>query len=68
MIDTANEVVATEPVGSSPYGVAITPDEKHAYVTNRDSNNVSVIDTASNMVVATIPVRNTPTAVAITRR
>jgi hypothetical protein len=29
---------------------AVTPDGKHVYVVNFNSNNVSVIDTASNMV------------------
>jgi YVTN family beta-propeller protein len=35
MIDTAcNTVLATVPVGISPKRVAISPDGKHAYVTN----------------------------------
>ena len=35
MIDTATGVVsATIPVGTIPIGLAITPDGKHAYVTN----------------------------------
>jgi YVTN family beta-propeller protein len=56
-IDTAdNTVAATVPVGRFPAGVAVTPDGKHAYVTNLNSNNVSLIDTTSNIVVATIPV------------
>ena len=37
-----------------------------AYVTNQSSNNVSVIDTATNAVVgSTIPVGTTPQGVAI---
>ena len=36
--------------------MAITPDGTRAYVTNPDSNSVSVIDTATNSVVATIAV------------
>lgn len=32
-----------------------------AYITNSDSNNVSVIDTAANTVVATVAVGNGPT-------
>ena len=56
MIDTAtNMVVATDPGGGSPVGVAVTPDGKHAYVTNGNAvshSTVSVIDTATNMVVA----------------
>jgi len=37
-----------------------------AYVADLGSNNVSVIDTASNIVVATVGVGNLPVAVAIT--
>src|SRR5688572_19976396 len=40
--------------------------EPFAYVTNQDSNTVSVIDTASNTVTATVPVGSTPSSVAIT--
>ena len=55
------------PVGTNPVGVAITPDGKHAYVANVNSNNVSVIDTATNTVVGTpIPVVNGPEGVAVT--
>ncbi|HXN88337.1 MAG TPA: YncE family protein, partial [Methylocella sp.] len=64
--DTATNTVeaATIPVGSGPFGVAVAPDGKHVYVT--DSNNVSVIATASNTVVATIPVGSGPFGVAVT--
>ncbi len=37
-----------------------------AYVTNRSTGNVSVIDTSTNAVVATVPVGGAPIAVAIT--
>src|SRR5438270_468762 len=37
-----------------------------AYVTDANSNTVSVIDTATNTVVATVPVGVTPGGVAIT--
>jgi YVTN family beta-propeller protein len=53
-------------VGSSPFGVAITPDGAFAYVANLSSNNVSVIATATNTVVATVPVGTGPRFVAIT--
>jgi YVTN family beta-propeller protein len=70
VIDTAsNTVVGTPiPVGNAPYAgaVAVTPDGKHVYVVNTNTNTVSVIDTASNMVVGTpIPVGNAPAAVAV---
>ena len=67
MIDTAtNTVVATVTVGTGPVGVAVTPDGKHAYVTNVVPNTVSVIDTATNTVVATIRWGLIPQGVAVT--
>ncbi|MGW2556455.1 YncE family protein, partial [Streptomyces sp. NPDC001635] len=54
-------------VGTRPVGVAITPDGKHAYITNFGSNNVSVIDTTTNTLVGNpIPVGTRPVGVAIT--
>jgi YVTN family beta-propeller protein len=44
VIDTAsNTVVANDPVGGFPEGVATTPDGTHAYVTNVFDDSVSVI-------------------------
>jgi YVTN family beta-propeller protein len=65
VIDTAGKMVVATPVGDSPFAVAVTPDGKHAYVTNNVSNNVSVIDSASNTVVATVPVGSNPVGVGI---
>ena len=66
VIDIAiNAVVATVPVGSSPFGVAVHAGIGRAYVANSASNTVSVIDTASNMVVATVPVGSTPAGIAV---
>jgi YVTN family beta-propeller protein len=70
VIDTAsNTVVGTPiPVGGEPEGVAVTPDGKHAYVTNAafSIGSVSVIDTAANTVGDTIPVGTAPFGVAVT--
>src|SRR5262249_57828663 len=38
---------------------------QNAYITNRDANTVSVIDTTSNTVAATIPVGSGPVGVAV---
>ncbi|MGH3940948.1 MAG: hypothetical protein ACRDTG_20380 [Pseudonocardiaceae bacterium] len=38
-------VTATITVGDRPSDVAVSPDGRHAYITNRDSDSVSVIDT-----------------------
>src|SRR6516165_5944247 len=57
-----NTVIATIPVGSSPLGVAVTPDGRKVYVANSGSNNVFVIDTASNLVLAVVSVGIQPVA------
>lgn len=59
--------LTTVPVGTSPIGVAVTPNNARVYVTNFGSGNVSVIDTATNSVIGLpIPVGIEPHAVAIT--
>ncbi len=66
VINTAtNTVVATIPVGTYPYSVAINPAGTRVYVTNYSTNNVSVIDTATNTVVATVAVGTNPFGVTI---
>ncbi|MEV0946128.1 YncE family protein [Rhodococcus sp. NPDC049939] len=53
VIDTAtNSVTNTIEVDGDPYGVAITPDGTHAYITT--VNGVSVIDTRTNTVTDTV--------------
>jgi len=52
-------------VGVSPRDVAATPDGKYVYVANDGSDNVSVIDTASNTVAATVAAGTNPGGVAI---
>ncbi len=72
MIDTATNSGGGHPVppgGVFPIGVAVTPDGKHVYVANEGSNNVSVIDTATNTVeAATIALSTAPFAWASCRR
>ena len=46
--------------------MTVGPDGKRAYVANHSSNDVSVIDTATNTVVATVVVGASPIAVAPT--
>ena len=58
VVDVASgDIVTTIPVGnigSSPQGVAFSPDGATAYVSNYQDNTVDVIDVASNSVVHTI--------------
>src|SRR5437870_3161107 len=63
VINTATHaVVATIPVGTAPYGVAVNQAGSTAYVANFGSNNVSVITTSTNTVTAIIPVGSGPTS------
>src|ERR1700685_1742798 len=68
VIDTStNTVSATITVGTSPNGVAITPDGSMAYIANGGSSGVvSVIDTSTKNATATISVGEFPTGIAIT--
>jgi YVTN family beta-propeller protein len=53
-------VVKLIPVGHDPQRAAITPDGREVYVTNADSDSVSVIDTRSLTVTNTLQVGNKP--------
>jgi YVTN family beta-propeller protein len=52
-------------VGSAPWGVAVDPDTGMVYVSNYNSDTVSVIKEATSTVTATIPVGPAPEAVAV---
>lgn len=53
-----NTLLRSIPVGDRSTGIAITPDGSTVLVVNFLSNNVSVIDTATDTVTATVPVAN----------
>lgn len=61
----SEELVATIPVGVTPYFPRRTPDGTKVLVPNFGSNTVSVLCTATNKVLATIPVGLAPTSVAV---
>lgn len=66
VIDTSSDaVVATIPVGTGPYGVAVSSDGSRVYVTNYVGNSVSVIDSGSNTVIATVPIATRPYGLAV---
>ena len=52
-------------VGSSPTGVAATPDGAQVYVSNGFAGSVSVIDTQTQKVTTTLPVQTSPAGVAV---
>jgi len=63
VFDTAkHKIIKTVAVGHNPGGVAVTPDGKKVFVANEGSNNVSVIDSATNEVIDTVQVGLTPDA------
>lgn len=66
VISTATQAVAaTIQVGASPEEVAFTADGSTAYVTNGNSGNISIIDTASFTVVNTINTGSYPIGMAV---
>jgi len=65
IIDLAtNSVVATVPVGVSPQGVVANPAGTAVYVANTESNDVTVINTATR-ATTTIPAGNGPVGIAV---
>lgn len=63
---TSNAISQIAPVGSGPIGVAISPDDSTAYVTNADGaggfsgNSITVISLDTNTVTETITVAVAP--------
>jgi YVTN family beta-propeller protein len=51
-------------VGSIPFGIAHNPTNNNMYVSNADSNTVSVINSTTNSVIDTIPTGSTPIGIA----
>ena len=64
MIHSTNTVVSTISVGTNPVNIAYNPQNHNIYVTNSNSNTVSVIDSSTNTVVSTINVGNGPSGIA----
>jgi YVTN family beta-propeller protein len=54
------------PTGKGAEGIAITPDGREVWVTNREADTVSVIDVATLEVAATFPAAQFPIRVKIT--
>jgi len=60
----AQTLITNVPVGSYPVAVAVNTQTNKIYVVNQSSNNVTVIDGATNLP-ATVGVGTSPTALAI---
>jgi YVTN family beta-propeller protein len=52
---TIGQQIATIQVGEDPFDVAVTPDGSRAYVSLLPTEQIKIIDTATNQVVKTIP-------------
>src|ERR1022692_4242522 len=61
----AQTVTATVSAGLAPIAIAVNPVTNTIYVANLDSNNVTVMDGATNTVTATVPVGIGPGAIAV---
>jgi YVTN family beta-propeller protein len=60
-------VVKEIPLPSEARGIAVSPDGSRIYVTNKTTNNVTVIEAATNETVgAPIPVSGSPEEIAVT--
>ena len=59
-IDTADQVIDSIAVGSTPTGVTFAPDGRTAYVTNQFDDNVGVVDVDTRHQSSTIPIPAAP--------
>jgi YVTN family beta-propeller protein len=60
-----NTLVATVPVGDSPFGIAVNLLTRRVYVANAGENKISVIEARTNNVIANVPVAGNPVHVAV---
>jgi YVTN family beta-propeller protein len=64
--DPASLNLVTEvPVGTRPWGIALSKDGKRLYTANGPSNDVSIVDTDSLQVIKRIPAGRSPWGVVL---
>ena len=61
----AETVIAHLGAGETPSAASVNPATNKIYVTNRTSNNVTVIDGATNTITSAVYAGNSPGAVAV---
>jgi YVTN family beta-propeller protein len=61
----SNTETAAITVGAAPHWLTTSTDGRTAYVTDENSNDVSIVDLASRRVVASVPVGNGPRKIAV---
>lgn len=69
VIDLTNaaKLVTEVPVGTRPWGIALSADGNRLYTANGPSNDVSIVDTAALRTVGKIPVGRSPWGVVLER-
>ncbi|TFB08888.1 choice-of-anchor D domain-containing protein, partial [Candidatus Marinimicrobia bacterium MT.SAG.2] len=61
---TSNEIVGNPiSVGGFPWRLTISPSAEQVWVSNRDTDNITVIETSSNTVIGTITAGDGPTGI-----
>jgi YVTN family beta-propeller protein len=69
VVGSATTINSTIPVGTGPVRIAVSPTMNRAYVSNRDSDTISVIDTTTHTVIGGVfvqPAQSAPHGIAVT--
>ena len=67
VIDTATFKISSIKVGKNPDGIMVSADGKKLFVANCGSNDVSIVDTATNKVIKTVKVGREPIRIAMAK-
>jgi YVTN family beta-propeller protein len=62
---TSSKLLKEIPVGTRPWGIALSKDGRWLYTANGPSNDVSVVDTRSLAVTRKIPVGKSPWGIVL---
>jgi|GEM_PF-435288 YVTN family beta-propeller protein len=65
-VDAKTGTVKVIPCAAGTEGIAVTPDGRWVWATNRSANSISIIDVQKDEVVATLPAGNFPIRIAFT--
>jgi YVTN family beta-propeller protein len=65
VVDTASKAVTPVQVGRLPHWIAVSSDGGFAYVTNENSNTVSVVSLDTKKVIGTVPIGAGPRKIVI---
>lgn len=67
VIDVKSEprLLAEVPVGTRPWGIALSADGNKLYTANGPSNDVSIVDTKALRTIGKIPVGRSPWGVVL---